>query len=241
MKWEQCFVNVCDSVFRIRITSSGGRFTGTGFVAGVYEVNQKLSCVLATAKHLVIKLREDENVLWEVQKINWHGDVVGEVKFESNISKLGNGPVRLYQDTDIAMLAIPIVDFPIKPVRIIHPSYEVYPGTRVGWAGFPSFTRKRTNDRQYPCYFEGVISSVVIEKGRLFYFVDGHGGEGVSGGPLWYWNDEQSNYEVIGICSQYLKAGDTNLAAPGMVVFESVKPLITYLSTSSEITMNIIH
>jgi hypothetical protein len=53
--------------------------------------------------------------------------------------------------------------------------------------GFPDFVRQRTGDH-HPCVYQGIISAVIdrIEtESKLIYLVDGHGGRGVSGGPLW--------------------------------------------------------
>ena len=124
------------------------------------------------------------------------------------------------------------------PLRTVDPRIAIVPGAKVGWAGFPAFTEKTTL-QTHPCYFEGVISTTVDNEGKLFYLVDGHVGKGVSGGPLWCWNDDKSNYEIIGVCSSYISP-EKDKHLPGLVTFESINPLMAYLESSPELEMNII-
>jgi hypothetical protein len=125
-------------------------------------------------------------------------------------------------------------------LRTIDPSVRVSPGVKVGYAGFPTFAEKKTL-RTHPCYFEGVISTTVDADGKLFYLVDGNGGKGISGGPLWYWNNNSSTYEVIGICSGYLSPKEEDEKfLPGLVAFESINPLLAYMETWPDLELNII-
>lgn len=241
MKWDQCFLEICNSLFKVTATSSAGTFSATGFVVAKYKKADKLGFVLATAGHTFRKLPANENIYWVVQKFDWKGSKIEEITFGSNLEAVGNSPIRVHLELDIALLFIPNIKSEVKLLRIINPSYGIQPGGKVGWAGFPTFVKEKT-ETPHPCYFEGVVSAVVdkVEKeGKLFYLVDGHGGKGVSGGPLWCWNDEQSTYEVIGICRQYLKSQDK--ATPGLVVFESINPIIKYLKTSNELEISVIN
>lgn len=246
MKWDESFLEVCESLFRIKATSSSGTYTGAGFVIAKYHTSEKLGFVLATARHLFNKLPNYENIQWKIEKYDCRGNKTYEMIFKSNTEVTGGSPMRMRTDADIGALFVPRLDLQeIKPLRIIPSVFAVQPGARVGWAGFPKITKVRT-ETPYPCYFEGVISAVIEkeesehgkEVKKLFYLVDGHGGEGVSGGPLWYWNDKKKNYEIIGICSGYI-FGDP-ISTPGLVVFESVNPLVAYLSATEELELNIV-
>lgn len=156
---------------------------------------------------------------------------------------MGNSPIRIHTESDIGLLFMPKLEGGRNfPLRVMSPSYGIQPGGRVGWAGFPGLVKPKTVTA-HPCYFEGVISTVIHKQNKLLYLVDGHGGPGVSGGPLWHWNEQESNYEIIGLCAQYLKGGldAEGLTLPGLVVFESINPILGYLSTSNDLNINIIN
>jgi len=234
MVWDECFSEICKSLFRIKAQCSLGTYKGTGFLIAKYKKPGNINLVLATAKHLVKNLPVYENIHWTIEKIDLIGNIIETLTFKTNIEKTGQSAMRLHNEFDIASLFIPKIDGGTnEPLRIIDPRIAVRPSAKVGWAGFPIFSEKKTL-RTNPCYFEGVISTTVDYEGKLFYMVDGHGGEGVSGGPLWYWNSELSNYEIIGICSGYVSPED-KLYYPGLVAFESINPLICYLNTSDDL------
>jgi len=240
MVWDECFPEICKSLFRIKAQCSSGTFKGSGFLVAKYKKTGKNSLVFATAKHLIKDLPNYENIHWTLEKFDLRGNVIETLTFKTNIEKMGESAIRVHDEYDIALLfTCAINDGHNEPLRIIDPRVAIIPGAKVGWAGFPAFAEKKTI-RTNPCYFEGVISTTVDYEGKLFYMVDGHGGEGLSGGPLWYWNSELSNYEIIGICSGYVSPED-KLYYPGLVSFESINPLISYLKTSNDLYMNIIY
>lgn len=237
---NEYFSQICDSLFRISFTTGAGTFHATGFVIANFIDPKNITFALATAEHTFKRIRTDENVHWTVERFDLHGNLQNSFKFKSNIEKMGDGPLRLHLKSDLGILYVPAGDFVTKPVRLLDPRCAIGSAGRVAWAGFPAFAKEKTATPQ-PCYFEGVISTVVdrVEsEERLFYLVDGHGGKGVSGGPLWHWDEETNDYEVIGLCSSYLKSGDADM--PGMVVFESINPLVGYLTGASGMEMNII-
>lgn len=242
MKWDQCFSQICNSLFRIEVTSSSGTRIGTGFAIAKFREVGKLELAIATARHMLENLPGNETIYWVIQKFDLRGNLIVTLKFESNFEQVGKNPFRFNLKCDIGVIFIPkLENVETKILRLINPGFAVEPGAKVGWAGYPLFTKIKTI-RTHPCYFEGVISTVIDtvenEFGILYYLVDGHGGQGVSGGPLWYWNDEKENYEVLGICSQYIFPEQKgNL--PGMVVFESINPLVVYLQDSNNMDLDI--
>lgn len=248
MKWDECFPEICKSLFRIKAQCSSGIYIGTGFVVAKYKETGKLDFVLATAKHVIKNLPEYEYIHWTIEKFDLRGNKIEEFAFKTNIEETGKSAIRQHKEFDIASIFIPkLIEHQNQALRVINPKVLIEPGARVGWAGFPAFAEKKTI-RTHPCYFEGVISTTIDHEGKLFYLVDGHGGKGISGGPLWCWNDEASNYEVIGICSGYIpptekgeeEKQDGEEYLPGLVAFESINPLIAYLQTSDELAMTII-
>jgi hypothetical protein len=239
MKWDECFPEICKSLFRIKAQCSSGIYMGTGFVVAQFEKPEKLDFALATAKHVLKELPAYEIIHWTIEKFDFRGNLLEEFTFKTNIEATGKSVMRTHKEFDIAAVFLPkMKEHDNQLLRVVDPRIVIVPGARVGWAGFPKFAEKKTL-RTQPCYFEGVISTVVDHEGKLFYLVDGHGGRGVSGGPLWYWNDETSNYEIIGICSGYVSPDDEKFL-PGLVAFESINPLIVYLQTSPDLKINVI-
>lgn len=238
MNWDQVFGNICDSILKVTAKYEGGAVSATGFLVARYKQPGKLAFALATAEHVFRPLPMYTDVEWMLQRYNWKGQGTGHVTFKSNLQKLGASPIRANLKSDVGLLFLPKLAFETKVVRLLHPNYAIQPGAKVGWAGFPDFVSK-TIGGPFPCYFEGVVSAVidrVEQDGTLFYLVDGHGGTGVSGGPLWCWNDALGDYEVIGLCSKYILSGNQ---APGVVAFESINRIVRYLETSGELEMRI--
>lgn len=254
MQWDSCFSEICKSLYRIKAQCSSGTYKGTGFIVAKFSNPDKLDFIIGTAKHVFKELPEYENIHWTIEKFDMWGNKIEEFIFKTNLEEKGKSAIRVHSEFDIALLTIPkLITHNNKPLRVIDPRITIGPGTKVGWAGFPVFAEKKTL-RTHPCYFEGVISTTVDHEGKLFYLVDGHGGKGISGGPLWYWNDEEFNYEVIGVCSGYVPGDETeeegeielneegkkNKHLQGLVAFEAIHPLIQYLQTSHELEINII-
>jgi hypothetical protein len=238
MKWDECFPEICKSLYRVSVTSSSGTNVGTGFVVANYKKKDKLDFVLATARHLIDNLPEWETIYWKLEQFDWQGNLQKQIIFKTNVEATGKSAVTVNKEFDVGTIFVPnLNNGENNRLRLIDPRCAIIPGGKVGWAGFPLFTVSKTLS-SHPCYFEGVVSTVVNKDGKLFYLVDGHGGQGVSGGPLWCWNDEKDNYEIIGICSQYLFPEVQNL--PGVVVFESVNYVTHYLQTSSELDIDVV-
>jgi hypothetical protein len=238
MKWDQCFLHICDSLFLIKVSYNGKNDIGTGFSIGRYKNPQKLELVLATAKHL-LSFSETDTVDWTIQQFDWLGKEKSKITFKSNNSIL-KSPIRVHTEFDIGLVFLPKQKEVSKTniLRTIDPNCIIKPGTKVGWAGFLDLGFRLINKPQ-PYYFEGVISSVLFEENRCFYLIDGHNGPGVSGGPVWCWNNKKSNYDIIGVVSGYMPDSINN-EFPGLCVFEAINPMLAYLKTSNEIILNII-
>ncbi|OAI49028.1 hypothetical protein AYO44_01095 [Planctomycetaceae bacterium SCGC AG-212-F19] len=202
----------------------------TGFAVAIFADSRRL--VLATARH-VLDVPDDEMIGWRVQQFDARGEVVRQVTFGTN-KKLKSGvPYDFHKNADIGTLVLPRLGddkLPFArpdevPVRVIDILSGASTGTRVGWAGFPGLVADRLGFPQL-CYFEGVISAMVNRADRQIYIVDGHGGEGVSGGPVWHWSAEKDRPEVIGIVSGYQGASVDEPWLPGYCVFEPINPLM---------------
>jgi len=78
------------------------------------------------------------------------------------------------------------------------------PATRIAWAGYPSLLMSHELfGKPHLCYYEGVVSSWVQHQGRGYVVVDGHAMPGVSGGPMWFFNDYARTVQVAGVVSLY--------------------------------------
>lgn len=239
MKWDGVFCRICEGMFRLTANHARGTVWATGFLVAKYKTPDKLAFALATAEHVFRPLPMYTDVKWTLERFSWKGEATGNVTFTSNLQKMGGSPIRANLEFDVGLVFLPPLAFEPALVRLIHPSFAVEPGAKVGWAGFPAFVSGQLGN-PHPCYFEGVISAVVdstTRDGKLLYLVDGHGGKGVSGGPLWSWDETSGDYQVIGICSKYLLTGDQD---PGVIAFEAINPLVRYLESARELEMNIV-
>jgi hypothetical protein len=101
-------------------------------------------------------------------------------------------------------------------------------GTRVAWAGFPSHVESGLGHPSM-CYYEGVISAVIDEKGQPpLYLLDGHNSYGVSGGPVWTWSDDLKRAELIGIIVNYTSSPNQQISLPGHVSAVAIHPIMMY-------------
>jgi hypothetical protein len=107
MRWEDCFSEICKSLFRIKVKCSSGTYLGTGFVVSKFKKPEKLDFVLATAKHVIAKVPENENVYWSIEKFNATGNKIEEFVFQTNVEVTGKSVIRSHKDFDIAAVCIP--------------------------------------------------------------------------------------------------------------------------------------
>ncbi len=162
MRWDEVFPRICDSMFRLTAKYNGGAVSATAFTIAKYKEPGNLAFVLATAEHVFKPLPMYTDVEWVLQRYNWKGEGTGWLTFKSNLQKLGKSPNRANLACDVGVVVVPKLDFQPQPelVPLINFEYAMPPGTKVGWSGFPGFVTEQTGEPR-PCYFEGVISSVV--------------------------------------------------------------------------------
>jgi hypothetical protein len=239
---ERLFAEIRPSIFRILTIwdkPDGGSedfSIATGFVVAVYRDTRRL--VIATAKH-VLDVPDDRNVKWRFDQFDETGNLARSVQFATNRSTKGAVPYRTHNDIDVGIFVLPTLgsDKTVlarpdeSPVRVVGDLDGVAPSTRVAWAGFPGVVEMAIGYPQL-CYFEGVVSAQVDRPGKRFYVVDGHVSHGVSGGPVWHWNEEKDRLEVVGLVSSYhtTPAGD---GIPGFCFFEPINSVVGYLGSSA--------
>lgn len=220
------------SIFRIETTWDDGKkgHAGTAFV-----VDRKCDAgnlILATAKHLLLGFSSAETVTWRAQQFDAVGEVERGIGFQTNASLTADVPYRTHNELDVGFCMLPAAFGDGKPFardderppRMIKPPVGASAGTEVAWAGFPSLVENELGHPQL-CCFAGIISAMVHGEGRRqIYVVDGHAAAGVSGGPVWQWNEKR--LEVVGIISSYLRTTD---AVPGFLMVEPINPVTDYL------------
>lgn len=233
---DTSFDGISPSIFRLETTWDNGKKSahGTAFVVAMLRDSRRL--VLATAKH-VLDFPENETVWWKARQFDEHGRVQRQISFGTDHGLLGGVPYRVHKKFDIGVLVLPangddkghLARPGETPVRVIAIDEGVSTGTRIAWAGFPAVMEDLLGFPQL-CYFEGVVSAMVNDGKRPFYIVDGHVSEGVSGGPVWQWNEEKSRLEVVGIVVSYTP-GPSRL--PGFCQFEPINPIMYFLETEA--------
>jgi hypothetical protein len=214
------------SIFRIEVEFEGKAWAGTGFTIAKLEKSNRL--FLATAKH-VIDIPDDASPIVKVQQYDEFGKLSRNLSFQQKSKKdtSGRSAFHTHNTHDIGVLILPSQSANDQeiPARIISPEMALTIGTKISWAGFPGIVEASLGRPQL-CYFEGVVSAFINEDNRMKYIVDGHCAEGVSGGPVWYFNDEKNRHEIVGVVSAYEHWGK---GIPGFCIFEPINSVLLYL------------
>lgn len=214
----EAFDRVSRSLFRIEWNSATGSDWGTGFAIARLQTSKQL--ILATAKH-VVEVALNEPAEWLVQQYDAQSNVARQIRFDTTPADTPS-LVRVHIKMDLGSLVVPKagkngVQFSPndeEPLCTMPEKFHLTPGTRVGWAGFPSIVHDLLSHHQ-PCYCEGVVAAAVYEPSRRLYVVDGHNTWGISGGPVWHWSDERDRLEIVAVVSSYKPGGEL----PGFCVF----------------------
>jgi hypothetical protein len=98
-------------------------------------------------------------------------------------------------------------------------------GTMVAWGGFPDHVAKLIGGHRV-CFFQGHIAACVNTPGKPpSYLISGYNSPGLSGGPVWMWDDVERTAQIIGIINSYSRAGEL---FPGLVHASCLNPLMGY-------------
>jgi len=127
--------------------------------------------------------------------------------------------------------------------EVMQPHLLVTEGTQVAWAGYPRGVHQRLGERVL-CYYEGVVSATYNDPDSPMYIIDGHTDNGVSGGPVWVWNEQRTGgarAQLVGVITEYYESHDDNEEGtagfqeeeterrPGFVIAVPHNPLIRYM------------
>ena len=162
---------------------------GTGFFSARIP---KLDGVgIATAKHVVERAHE-----WN-QPIRLYCDGAEPALVQHGVKSGQWFPLFDESGEDAAVIVVfgDIISPPGDRLPRMDPSKYRYLGAEVGWVGYPSV---HPDDL---CFFSGCVS--VYDEPRERYLLDGVVIPGVSGGPVFFWNEETNAVTVIGSITGY--------------------------------------
>jgi len=201
--WYQLIDIIVPSI--VKIETPDGQ--GTGFFIGYNE--PRTWALIATARHVV-----EEADRW-LQPIRIHNIPQKKVVLLQEPDRvIIHDPARDGDTTIIFALAdkVSALQFPQQPVEFISAGNVLRVGVEVAWLGYPGITRNTL------CFFSGNISARHSEMPA--YYIDGVSIAGVSGGPVFYVDNDRP--KLIGSISGYARREAT---MPGLCVAHDVSHL----------------
>jgi len=200
LAWYTAFEQIAPLVVNIK-TYDGG---GTGFlIANPVNSSEQL---IATAAHVV-----KESVYWDTPIEIEHAITKKKKRIEHSDRTIQPYP---YLDTAVIKLnAGSNFGFPAAPSSFIKEGKRMKVGADIGWIGYPEIADGNL------CFFNGKISAWV-QKER-FYYVDGTGIGGVSGGPAFAVVGRE--IRLIGLITNYKSAPGEGTVTPGLCIVRDIK------------------
>ncbi|MCH8344508.1 MAG: trypsin-like peptidase domain-containing protein [Planctomycetes bacterium] len=214
--------------FTVRITGEWTqteqpmKSTASGIVIGDAkdpEGNRWLA--VATARHVVEDLPTTE-VRWRLTRHAEDGEQprVAELKTHGLAELSDEWPLvrPMRPGYDAAAFCVPNLCADGRPFveddeslpRVLAPEIILNPGNNVAWAGYPLFVERDLGAPQL-CFYRGSIAATITSAEVPIYLVDGHVAQGVSGGPVWYSNE--NGHRVVGVVSGYRPHGEPQAMA----------------------------
>lgn len=199
LPWQAVVEAVKPHIVRI----STPRGSGTGFL--LYNSESKGFSAIATAAHVV-----SDAHFWE-EPIRLQNAASGK----STIVRAASRAVLIHAARDIAAVTFQTQDLelPEEPLVLGPKDRYVKVGVEAGWLGFPAVSREL-------CFFSGRVSAYIEAEGR--YLVDGVAINGVSGGPAFKPEGENS-VSIIGVMSAYIPNRATGEVLPGLAVVADIQ------------------
>ena len=212
------------SPYVVRIHTQFGY--GTGFI---FWQNHELCCI-ATANHVI----EPANKTGWEQPILITQPCGKELRvypvnrrIYHNLNKGDSAAILIYKEG---------LEIPENMITLSHEVAEnsfMPIGTAVGWLGYPSIVSANIIN---PCFFSGVISNYFSVPEQ--YAIDGVGIHGVSGGPVFCY--QNGVIQIIGSISEYevnrrVSTGNSTETWPGLLVSHNVSvfmPIIKDLNNT---------
>ncbi len=200
MEWFEAVELIRPYVVKISTPSC----SGTGFLISLSK--DKTICGIATAAHVIRHAHS-----WE-QPIRIQHDE----SRKSIVLKPEKRAIWLGDSNDAAAIIFICEEIPFPQDSLGLPPEDRYLkiGNEVGWLGFPALSPDNL------CFFIGRISSYL--QGESAYLVDGVAINGVSGGPAFIPEGDES-ITIIGIITAYIPNWATGEALPGLCLVTDIE------------------
>jgi hypothetical protein len=196
--WHVVVQNVRPHIVRI-MTPRG---SGTGFL--LYNSQIKGFSAVATAAHVVNAAH-----FWEEPLRLQHPE-----SGKTALVRPGSRAIMLNEANDVAAIMFDKVDLPLPEEPLVLSADDKYikVGVDIGWLEFPAISNEL-------CFFGGRISA--YSQREETYLVDGVAINGVSGGPAFKPEDDET-VSVIGVLSAYMPNRATGETLPGLAVVTDI-------------------
>lgn len=199
-EWYECVDNIRPYVAKI-FTPKG---SGTGFLLANSPSGG--ICGVGTAAHVV-----SHSHWWEFPIHIQHFET-GETKILREKDRAMF--IDLERDTAVIMFMKEDLPFPDDVLPITPEDSFLRIGNEIGWVGFPALSPDSL------CFFSGRVSS--YKDTRDYYLVDGVAINGVSGGPA-FSPEPDNSVRIIGVISAYIPNRATSEALPGLLKVAGVR------------------
>lgn len=209
----------------------------SGIVIGDAEVpSGERWLAVATARHVVEDLPTTE-VRWSLTRETAEGERSRVVQLETHgLRELSADYPIIRPSTpqyDAAAFCFanvcadgqPFVDDDESLPAVLAPEVILTPGNEIAWAGYPAFVENALSAPQL-CFYRGSVAATITSTQIPMYLVDGHVAQGVSGGPVWYSNED--GHRVVGVVSGYQPHGEPHAMA-GLCHFVPINLLLDQL------------
>lgn len=195
MNWNEIIEKITPYIVKIETP----RGYGTGFLC-MYSGN-KVVCGIATALHVVRHAAD-----WQQPLKITHYASKKTVMFNQEDRIIVSNP-----KTDSAVILMEKgLHFPSKTIPLLPASKQLLTGEEIGWLGFPNI------EEDALCFFSGRVSS----RKNSNYLIDGIALHGVSGGPVFWENEEE--IQIVGIVSAYVFDPEGQRISHGLLYAQDV-------------------
>lgn len=204
------------SRYLVKIETPGGH--GSGFLCFYGGVDRSI-CAIATAYHVI----EHADTWQEPLRLIHQSNPSTPAFFNSTERAFLVNPAN---DSAIIILPKGKLNLPEEPLPLLPADRFVYPGVEVGWLGFPAVSPDNL------CFFSGNVSA----RSREGYLIDGVAINGVSGGPVFFVNDQDNTLEIMGAVTEYIPNMATGRSLPGLAFAQSITHFHSILQGIASVT-----
>ena len=190
--------------FIFRVSTPSGH--GTGVLLS-FSKKTKL-CGVATALHVV-----DHSFEWQEPIKLRHFESSKEV-----LIKAGGRYIFRLPEKDLAFVLFLNSELPLQENKIpLAPKGKfLIQGVQMGWCGFPSVAPHEL------CFFSGPVSCYLQKQES--YLVDGVAINGVSGGPAFTTDEQNTGIVLCGIVTAYISNSSPGGITPGVCFIRDIAP-----------------